>query len=390
MNKRMMSLLLAALLLLTALPFAAMAQEDEVLPEELPAEEVVEAQEPEEAEAPAAEGEEEAVLAEPISEEANGDLLDTPYIETQPEDAEVKNGKKAVFSLKAEDAKWYQWQVSRDEGSTWTDIAKATKKRLSVKATKDMDGYQYRCVVANAAGYEVSDEVTLTVLLTPPVVYAEPEDAEVKLGKNAVFAVKAFNAKKYQWQVSTDGSEWKNIAKATKAKLVVKGVTYSMDGYAYRCLVTNTDGTVESAEAALTVNIEGSLIGWDATVYNCISWVNVRKGPSTKYALLGVAKKDETYTIEDISGSWYKVDFDGEEGWIHTSHMKLSYEGHDATIVNCKTEVNVRKGPGTLFKIIGTAKKDATYTIKDFSGSWFEVDFDGQDGWIHKNYIKVD
>lgn len=59
----------------------------------------------------------------------------------------------------------WQWQISRDDGTTWVDIDGATGSSYMIQAvTMDMDGNQYRCTVKGADGNSVtSNAVTLTV-----------------------------------------------------------------------------------------------------------------------------------------------------------------------------------------------------------------------------------
>ena len=59
----------------------------------------------------------------------------------------------------------WQWQISRDDGTTWVDIDGATGSSYMIQAvTMDMDGNQYRCTVKGADGNSVtSNAATLTV-----------------------------------------------------------------------------------------------------------------------------------------------------------------------------------------------------------------------------------
>ena len=313
-----------------------------------------------------------------------------PVIVTQPKGVAVNNGKTAKFSVKATGAKTYQWQVSMDGGLSWEDVPKATKKTLSVKTVKSMAEweYAYRCLVSNGVGTAYTDSAYLTVNLVPPTISTQPKNAVVKLGKNAAFSLKAKGAKKYQWQVD-DGSGWEDVPKATKSKLTLKKVTYSMDGNAYRCLVSNNDGSVYTYEAVLTVDISGTYVGWTGIVYNCKSWVNIRSGPGTKYAQVGTAWKNEEYIIKDIYGSWYMVEYDDGVAWIAKKYIKPSPIGRTGTVYNCKSWVNVRKGPGTKYAKLGTVSKGETFTILDMSGSWYLADYYGLNIWIFNKYVKV-
>ena len=45
--------------------------------------------------------------------------------------------------------------------------------------------------------------------------------------------------------------------------------------------------------------------------------VNVRAGDNTETAVLGVAHKGDSFLLEGVSASgWYKIDYDGKDGYI--------------------------------------------------------------------------
>jgi uncharacterized protein YgiM (DUF1202 family) len=58
-------------------------------------------------------------------------------------------------------------------------------------------------------------------------------------------------------------------------------------------------------------------------------------------------------------------------------------------IVNCKTAVNVRSGPGTGYPIIGTAPKGAVYTVTGRSGSYYQINYNSRAGYVYSSYLAV-
>ena len=60
------------------------------------------------------------------------------------------------------------------------------------------------------------------------------------------------------------------------------------------------------------------------------------------------------------------------------------------TIVNCRTQVNVREKATSKSKLLGTAKKGETFTVRGRSGNWIKIDFNGKEGYICKTYLKID
>lgn len=182
-----------------------------------------------------------------------------PTIRTQPADQTVENGKTATFTISAKGGGLsYQWQYSEDAGATWKDSAMEGSKSASlpVKGIEARNGLFYRVRVKNSAGSVVSNAVMLTVSGVKPAIRIQPASAEVASGETAEFAVKAAGTGiSYQWQYSSDGGKtWKD-SKMEGSKsdvLPVKGIPVR-NGFLYRCVVTNSFGSVASQEVKLTV-----------------------------------------------------------------------------------------------------------------------------------------
>lgn len=93
----------------------------------------------------------------------------TPTISEQPKSTTTHPGEAAVFSVTASGSSTvaYQWQLSKDGGSTWSDLPGATNSSYTINPTaKSDDGNQYRCSVFDAADNTsiMSEKATLTVL----------------------------------------------------------------------------------------------------------------------------------------------------------------------------------------------------------------------------------
>ena len=89
-------------------------------------------------------------------------------------------------------------------------------------------------------------------MATTVKVTLEPTNQAACVGSNATFTVVASGANlTYQWQVSTGGGPFTNIAGATSATLTLTAVIVSQSGNQYRCVVS---GSLNSNAATLTVN----------------------------------------------------------------------------------------------------------------------------------------
>ena len=89
-----------------------------------------------------------------------------------------------------------------------------------------------------------------------PAITNHPQDVEVKENETATFTVKVTGTEplSYQWQQSTDnGKNWTNIASANAAEYTTGKTTMDMSGTQYRCVVSNSAGSVTSNAVTLTV-----------------------------------------------------------------------------------------------------------------------------------------
>lgn len=84
---------------------------------------------------------------------------------TQPSSATAVQGTTARFTVAAQGAVGYQWQVN--DGSGWKDVEDGSGMNEAAyttpETTLDMDGWMYRCVVTGSYDEATSDEATLTV-----------------------------------------------------------------------------------------------------------------------------------------------------------------------------------------------------------------------------------
>ena len=149
----------------------------------------------------------------------------------------------------------YRWQVSKDKLKTWEDSGETgcTTNTLQVAATKAKNGYYYRCIATNAAGSTTTYACKLVVYYQPEITY-QPVSKAAVAGRQTSFTVHAVGgALKYQWQVSKNGGKtWENTG-GTARNLIQITVSEEMDGYRYRCVISNAAGQITSQAANLTV-----------------------------------------------------------------------------------------------------------------------------------------
>ena len=131
-------------------------------------------------------------------------------------------------------------------------------------------------------------------------------------------------------------------------------------------------------------------------------YVNFRSGPGTNCSSKGVIALGTTVTVTDRSNSeWYAVRLaNGSTGYIFAQYLKLnSSSSTTATPAPSGSEqsaktteyVNFRSGPGTNYSSKGVIASGTTVTVTDRSNSqWYAVRLaNGSTGYIFAQYLKV-
>ena len=184
----------------------------------------------------------------PVNFSVSGGTTAAPTITTQPASSTVTVGSTASFTVAATGTPGptYQWRKGA------TAITGATAATLTLTNVQSTDAGTYSVVVTNSAGSVTSANATLTVTTsaTAPTISTQPTSSTVTVGSTASFTVAATGtpAPTYQWRKGTTA-----ITGATAATLTLTNVQ-SADAGTYSVVVTNSAGSVTSANATLTVN----------------------------------------------------------------------------------------------------------------------------------------
>ena len=204
----------------------------------------------------------------------HGDILSLDFSQcavtviTQPSNTSVCAGTTANFNVTTTGSLFgtFQWQVSTNNGVTFSNIAGATSSSYSFVPTGIETGYQYRCLITNSCGSPTTTTSTAGILTfnTLPALTLQPVNATSCLGTPATFTVTATGTGiTYQWQVSTNGgTSFFNISTGaiysgtSTNTLTVISVVATQNNYQFRCVVSGVCApAVNSAAALLTIPV---------------------------------------------------------------------------------------------------------------------------------------
>ena len=117
--------------------------------------------------------------------------------------------------------------------------------------------------------------------------------------------------------------------------------------------------------------------------------VNMRKGPSTKYAVKWELGKGFPLRVIGSQGNWLKVsDFESDVGWVYKKLVNRN--PHLVVKVNKKSRkrANIRSGPGTKYKIIGKAEYGVVFKTLQRGDGWVKVQHEqGLTGWVKRSLL---
>ena len=119
--------------------------------------------------------------------------------------------------------------------------------------------------------------------------------------------------------------------------------------------------------------------------------LNLRSQPSTSSTILDVAPRNECVVIISKNGDWYHVNYDLQEGYMHSAYLDVLTKenaelGYGSVI---GTSVNLRSGPGTGFRSVGTASRGDRLYILGLNEGWYKVICDNTTCYIRSDYLKL-
>lgn len=118
--------------------------------------------------------------------------------------------------------------------------------------------------------------------------------------------------------------------------------------------------------------------------------VNFRREPNTAAEIFTALAGGTQVSVLESSGEWYKINYKGSTGWIHSQHLQVASveasTGKVAAVV-----LNVRSEPSSSSKIERKLKKGQMVSILTKSGKWYMVkNPDTSLGWIDGDYVVLD
>jgi uncharacterized protein YgiM (DUF1202 family) len=182
------------------------------------------------------------------------------------------------------------------------------------------------------------DTAVFTPTLAAPIISTQPQARSAAIGATAVFSVTASGnpSPTYQWQ-----KNGVNISGATSATYTTPTLTLADNNSMYRVIITNSQGSLTSNAATLTVTatapVSTKFSDGNRVQVNTTS-LNVRSAAGTANTLLGTHNAGDLGTVlgdAPVSANgfiWWRIDFDsGVDGWVAENYLDIASAVTDVT-----------------------------------------------------------
>ncbi len=119
--------------------------------------------------------------------------------------------------------------------------------------------------------------------------------------------------------------------------------------------------------------------------------LRLREQANTTSKILDIAPKDEVVVVIGLSGDWYHVIYNLQEGYMHKNYVSV-LKAQNAELGYGKvngTKVNLRTGPGTNYKAVTQSNTGDKVYIIGLNNGWYKVIFDSRICYIRSDFVDL-
>ncbi|WP_455538592.1 C40 family peptidase [Terrisporobacter sp.] len=113
--------------------------------------------------------------------------------------------------------------------------------------------------------------------------------------------------------------------------------------------------------------------------------VNFRSGAGTNYSSLGKLNKGDKVEYLGESGSWVKIKYNGQTGYVYGSYV----EKNKSTTVKyvSATKLNIRSGAGESYSKLGSLNKGSRVEVISTTNGWSKINYSGSTAYVSSKYL---
>lgn len=119
--------------------------------------------------------------------------------------------------------------------------------------------------------------------------------------------------------------------------------------------------------------------------------LKLRQSASTSSPIVDIANKDDCVVVVSKVGSWYKVIYNLQEGYMYGIYLDvLTRENAELGYGRVTGDkVNVRQGAGTGYRAVDLATKGDMAYIIGLNSGWYKIIFNDRISYIRSDYMEL-
>lgn len=119
--------------------------------------------------------------------------------------------------------------------------------------------------------------------------------------------------------------------------------------------------------------------------------LRLRSDSTTNSKILDTAPKNDCVVIISKSGDWYKVNYNLQEGYMHSDYLNvLTRENAELGYGKVNgSGVNLRSGPSTSYRSVAVASKGSKCYILGLNQGWYKVIYNSTICYIRSDFVDL-
>lgn len=121
---------------------------------------------------------------------------------------------------------------------------------------------------------------------------------------------------------------------------------------------------------------------------NTKAGVNIRSGPGTNYSIIGTIAFNHAVNVYSDENGWSNI---GDRQYVCSQYLSDSQTSTPVSnfkegTVSVRISLNVRSGPGTNYRVVGSKYNGNQVTIYETRNGFYRI---GANQWVSSSYVKV-
>ena len=256
-------------------------------------------------------------------------------------------------------------------------------------------------IISNHAAYAATNTTTSVANIQQFTKKGQVIDVSTNLrvrsGAGANYSIIGYLVNGQTFNIVSSEGDWYNIQYDGRSGYVSKA--YVKEVSSGGIVTTPTNNIAPSSSKGEVINISSSL--------------RIRSSASTSSSILGYLTNGQTFDIKDKSGDWYSIQTNEISGYVHKDYVKEISASSGTTspsvptppaqtpsqntgskkgvVYNVSSNLRLRSkaSTGADSKVVAYLLPGATFDILGMYGDWYNVNYNGNIGYLLKDYVKL-